>query len=139
MANVSEINCLSYGLGIVLTNSYEVVEERLYSNVQFFVLKSIHEVCFRPCLNSFSSALLELSVPSSLFFRRDEFYASSKTKIPLGLSLKLFFLSRKTRLIICEQNVLAMSVEPRDICHPSPTTTGVDNILSSLSTFTNLA
>ncbi len=30
-------------------------------------------------------------------------------------------------------------VEPRDICHPSPTTTGIDNILSSLSTFTNLA
>jgi hypothetical protein len=31
------------------------------------------------------------------------------------------------------------TVEPRDICHPSPTTTGINNILSSLSTFTNLA
>ena len=39
----------------------------------------------------------------------------------------------------CIFNLNINNVEPRDICHPSPTTTGINNILSSLSTFTNLA
>ena len=38
-----------------------------------------------------------------------------------------------------KEYISILIVEPRDICHPSPTTTGIDNILSSLSTFTNLA